>query len=65
MAVFDDRRRGVEATLAARRRWRGWRSGGHARGCGRACTRGRPRKVGRDYFGVEGIVAARVAEAAG
>jgi adenylate cyclase len=65
MAVFDDPAGAVGAALDAVSAIEGVEVGGHRPSLRAGVHTGRPRKVGRDYLGVDVNVAARVAEAAG
>lgn len=65
MVVFDEPGEAVEAALEAIAAIRGVEVGGHRPQLRAGLHTGRPRKVGRDYLGVDVNVAARIAEAAG
>ncbi len=65
MAVFDEPSEGVDAALEAVAGLDEVEVGGHRPQLRAGLHVGRPRKVGRDYLGVDVNVAARVAEAAG
>lgn len=65
MAVFDDPPAAVDAAFAALAGLDEIEVGGHNPRLRAGLHVGRPRKVGRDYLGVDVNVAARIAEAAG
>jgi len=65
MAVFDDPSEGVNAAFDALAGLDEIEVGGHRPQLRAGLHVGRPRKVGRDYLGVDVNVAARIAEAAG
>ena len=65
MAVFDDPAAAVDAAFAAMAGLDEIEVGGHRPRLRAGLHVGRPRKVGRDYLGVDVNVAARIAEAAG
>jgi len=65
MVVFDDAGEAVEAALEAVSAIEGVEVGGHRPRLRAGLHTGRPRKVGRDYLGVDVNIAARIAEAAG
>ena len=65
MAVFDDPAEGLDAALEAVTGLGEIEVDGHRPQLRAGLHVGRPRKVGRDYLGVDVNVAARVAEAAG
>lgn len=65
MVVFDEPGEAVEAALEAIAAIRDVEVGGHRPQLRAGLHTGRPRKVGRDYLGVDVNVAARIAEAAG
>ena len=65
MAVFDDPAQGVDAALEAVGALGDIEVAGHRPQLRAGLHLGRPRKVGRDYLGVDVNVAARIAEAAG
>ena len=64
MSVFGDAEDAVDAALAAQARLAGIEVEGHTPELRAGVHVGRPRKVGRDYLGVDVNIAARVAEAA-
>lgn len=65
MVVFDEPGEAVEAALEAVAAISGVEVGGHRPQLRAGLHTGRPRKIGRDYLGVDVNVAARIAEAAG
>lgn len=65
MAVFDEPGGAVEAALESVAAIEEVEVGGHRPSLRAGVHTGRPRKVGRDYLGVDVNIAARVAEAAG
>src|SRR5215210_7572462 len=65
MSVFGDAEDAVDAALAAQARLAGIEVEGHTPDLRAGVHVGRPRKVGRDYLGVDVNIAVRVAEAAG
>jgi adenylate cyclase len=65
MAVFDEPADGVDAAFDALSGLAEIEVGGHRPQLRAGVHVGRPRKVGRDYLGVDVNVAARIAEAAG
>src|SRR3954447_374606 len=64
MAVFEDPAAAIEAALAAQEALAGIEVGGHRPQMRAGVHHGCPRKVGRDYLGIDVNVAARVAEQA-
>ena len=64
MATFRDAPSAVEAALEMRERVAGIDVGGYRPRLRTGIHLGRPRKIGRDYFGVDVNIAARLAEAA-
>lgn len=64
MAVFPDAQHAVDAALQIQRRLAGVVVDGHAAQLRVGVHVGRPRRVGRDYLGVDVNVAARVTDAA-
>lgn len=65
MVVFDEPGEAVEAALGAVAAIGGVEVGGHRPQLRAGLHTGRPRKVGRDYLGVDVNIAARIADAAG
>ena len=65
MAVFDEAEHGVLAALDLRRRLAEIAVNGYTPHLRAGVHLGRPRKIGRDYLGVDVNIAARVADAAG
>lgn len=64
MAVFDEARDAVAAALDAQQALAGVEVAGHRPHMRAGVHHGRPRRVGRDYLGVDVNIAARVAEQA-
>jgi adenylate cyclase len=65
MAVFDDTTEAVRGTLEAQRRLGELEVQGHRPRMRAGLHRGRPRRLGGDYLGLDVNIAARVADAAG